>query len=245
MSEFLRDLSPYRAHDATRAVGVLPSPFEAMHPLRTVRIDAAPIDPADDRVALVRRSAPSLQDAPASAPALSRRPVTNAEAAAIPQRPMSAALSTEAPARPPLNVDSRVTAPTSASSTRSTLLPRPVVASDHVTTDARSAPAAIPSPAIGADTTLHDRERPHPAASTSNPTLATDAPMSSRALAARTTPRTEQAPIINVTIDRIDVRAPAAPERAKASTRSRSSTPNLSLNDYLRGREPERRGGPS
>jgi hypothetical protein len=67
--------------------------------------------------------------------------------------------------------------------------------------------------------------------------------MSSRALAARITPHAEQAPIINVTIDRIDVRAPAAPERAKPSARSRPSPPNQSLSDYLRGREPERRGG--
>jgi hypothetical protein len=99
------------------------------------------------------------------------------------------------------------------------------------------------SSSIGADTTRPYQESARPAISIARTLLAAEPPMSSRALTARVAPRTEQAPIINVTIDRIDVRAPASPERAKPSTRSRPSTPNQSLSDYLRGREPERRGG--
>lgn len=238
MSDFLRDLSPHRAHEASRAVPVLPSPFEATHPLRAVRVDATPLGPAEDPIAVVRRSAPPVHDSPAPAPAVKRSRAMPLEAAAIVQQPVSTSPN-DPPARPSPRVDAPLPPLMSPIVTRPQRQVSPVLAPDRT---AREATLASP-PSISADTTRPFRGRARPATSTTRTPLAIDAPMSSRALAARITPHAEQAPIINVTIDRIDVRAPAAPERAKPSARSRPSPPNQSLSDYLRGREPERRGG--
>jgi hypothetical protein len=240
MSDFLRDLSPHRAHNASRAVPLLPSPFEAMHPLRAGHGESAPPGLEEDSIAVVRRSAAPVRDSPAPAPASPQRRDMPADIAASVERPPST-LPNDPPARTSQN-DAPLPAPPRPIVTR---LPRhatPVVALDH-TREATPAAPAIASPSITADTTRPYRERARPATSITSTLLAVEPPMSSRALTARITPHTEQAPIINVTIDRIDVRAPAAPERAKPSTRSRPSTPNQSLSDYLRGREPERRGG--
>jgi hypothetical protein len=67
--------------------------------------------------------------------------------------------------------------------------------------------------------------------------------MSARALASRPAQRSDSRPVVHVTIDRIEVRAPAAPERPKPAPRSRATAPSVSLSDYLRAPEPERRGG--
>jgi hypothetical protein len=242
MSDFLRDLSPHRAHHASRAVPLLPSPFEATHPLRAVRGDSAPPGLEDDSVAVVRRSAAPLRDSSMPAPASSQRPAISADIAASVERPLST-LPNDPPARPSQSIDAPLPATPSPIVTR---LPRhtmPVAAPHHTAREATPVSAALSSPSIGADTTRPSRERAHPEISVASTLLTVEPPMSSRALTARVAPRTEQAPIINVTIDRIEVRAPAPPERAKPSTRSRPSTPNQSLSDYLRGREPERRGG--
>ena len=241
MSDFLRDLSPHRAHEASRAVPVLPSPFEATHPLRAVRVDATPLDPAEDPIASVRPSAPPQHDSPAPPPAVKRSRAMPLEAAAIVQQPISTSPN-DPPARPSPRVDAPLPPLISPIVTRPPRHVSPALAPDRTAREATLASPAIASPSISADTARPFRGRTRPASTTSTP-LAIDAPMSSRALAARITPHAEQAPIINVTIDRIDVRAPAAPERAKPSARSRPSTPTQSLSDYLRGREPERRGG--
>lgn len=58
-------------------------------------------------------------------------------------------------------------------------------------------------------------------------------PLSDAAVAGRATPAREEGPVIQVTIDRLDVRAPAPP--ANASERRRPSPqPAVSLSDYLR-----------
>jgi hypothetical protein len=64
--------------------------------------------------------------------------------------------------------------------------------------------------------------------------------MSDAALAAPP-PTGGSTPVIHVTIDRIDVRALASPQRP-APTRSRAASPRVSLADYLRG-GPRRPGG--
>lgn len=66
------------------------------------------------------------------------------------------------------------------------------------------------------------------------------APLSPAALAERTATHTTPRPIVHVTIDRIEVRVPAA-RTATRGSRGRTPTPTVSLTDYLRG--PRNGGG--
>jgi hypothetical protein len=59
-------------------------------------------------------------------------------------------------------------------------------------------------------------------------------PMSAPALAERHAAAAEPRPVVHVTIDRIDVRAPAAPPRPATAPRVRNAAPSVSLADYLR-----------
>jgi hypothetical protein len=70
-------------------------------------------------------------------------------------------------------------------------------------------------------------------------------PLSSDAVAARATPRAEPRPVVHVTIDRIEVRMPPAADRPKPPASARRSSASESLGDYLRARQPDRRGGVS
>ena len=241
MSDFLRDLSPHRAHNASRAVPLLPSPFEAMHPLRALHGDSASPGLEEDSIAMVRRSAAPVRDSSAPAPAPDVRTMPADTAASAERSPSTPP--NEQPARPSQNANAPLPVLPSPIVTRLPQHAMPVLALDHMASEATSESPAIAAPPITADTTRPHLERARSATSMMSTRLAVEPPMSSRALTARIPPHTERTPIINVTIDRIEVRAPAAPERAKPSTRSRPSTPNQSLSDYLRGREPERRGG--
>lgn len=62
----------------------------------------------------------------------------------------------------------------------------------------------------------------------------TAAPLSDTAVAARARAPREERPVIHVTIDRLEVRAPAAP-KAVAERRKSRPLPSQSLADYLRG----------
>lgn len=59
-------------------------------------------------------------------------------------------------------------------------------------------------------------------------------PLSEAAVAGRTRPARDERPVIHVTIDRLDVRAPVAP-KAPAERRRPRSLSSQSLADYLRG----------
>lgn len=61
------------------------------------------------------------------------------------------------------------------------------------------------------------------------------APLSEAALLARLDAARDDGPVIEVTIDRIDVRTPAPPAHAPAERRRRPA-PSVTLTDYLRGR---------
>ena len=71
-----------------------------------------------------------------------------------------------------------------------------------------------------------------------------DGPLSQQALASRAIQQSDRPAIVHVTIDRVDVRAPAAPERPAPRTRLRTATSG-SLTDYLRARPVGRQGGTS
>jgi hypothetical protein len=70
-------------------------------------------------------------------------------------------------------------------------------------------------------------------------------PMSEASLAQRVVRARDQRPVIHVTIDRIDVRAPAAAQRPAAPARARAAAPSVSLSDFLRARGSTRSGGAS
>jgi hypothetical protein len=53
------------------------------------------------------------------------------------------------------------------------------------------------------------------------------------------------APVVHVTIDRVDVRAPAAPTRPTSAPRQRVAAPSVSLADYLRASGSPRKGDAS
>jgi hypothetical protein len=72
-------------------------------------------------------------------------------------------------------------------------------------------------------------ERPQPVPAKTQVTRA--APLSPAAVAGRVMAVREQAPVIHVTIDRLDVRAPARAEPARQRPRPQ---PTVSLSDYLR-----------
>ncbi|MGD9881319.1 MAG: hypothetical protein AB7F22_07140 [Reyranella sp.] len=62
----------------------------------------------------------------------------------------------------------------------------------------------------------------------------TVAPLSDAVVANRSRASREEQPVIQVTIDRLEVRAPAAP-KATAERRKPRPLPSQSLADYLRG----------
>lgn len=55
--------------------------------------------------------------------------------------------------------------------------------------------------------------------------------------------RTEAETVVQVTIDRIDVRLPAPPAAERSSGSKARSGPKVSLSDYLRQRDRRRHGG--
>ena len=92
-------------------------------------------------------------------------------------------------------------------------------------------------PGVVAQPALADRVEP-----VEPPATSVAAPLSDAALRARAGSTADRRPIIHVTIDRIDVRAPASPPVAQPAPRSRVTSPRVSLADYLRG-ETGRAGG--
>lgn len=69
-------------------------------------------------------------------------------------------------------------------------------------------------------------------------------PMSEPALAARAAQTPPAPPVVHVTIDRIEVRAPATPPRTASAPRTRPAAPSVTLTDYLRQRAAKPAGAP-
>ncbi len=96
-------------------------------------------------------------------------------------------------------------------------------------------PARQIPPLLAPAATLHAAASPDPSAWLAPLSAATLAQRSERGRQepSRHAPA-EPRPVIHVTIDRIDVRAPATPA-AQPVARSRPKTPTVSLGDYLQG----------
>jgi hypothetical protein len=225
MMEFLRGLGPHHAHGTSNAVAALPSRFETDRPLRGA---LSPVVP------------PGLHQEGSGEPA-------HRLAAPLSQAPSHAGV-----AAPSRTADGQQSAPPR----------RERVATATASDDAhRAAPsrtrvdASPPTPS--AHLPMKPRPGANPARALSLPAVAlaltggaTDAPLSkgsvlSSAMAARAAQSADRRPIVHVTIDRIDVRAPAAPEPAKPPAGPRSASSTRSLTEYLGARQSGRRGGTS
>lgn len=242
MMDFARRLAPPRDADATRAVAVLPSRYGGGSPLRSspatmhgdgegppgllvgamepMQVAASRLDPARTPAAEARGQ--RLSAIPSSAPSGEAAPRDAA-------MPMSRSLGDTGDVHPadrrPLHLPSRDTqAP----------VPLGGVAAAIVTPELAQVQNALPPRFAGL--------RPISARPAAMQHAPTRRPLSEAALAARSARTSEPRPIVQVTIDRIDVRAPATPPRAMAPQK-RIATPSVSLSDYLRARGAAPSGG--
>ena len=243
MMDYLRGLAPAHADARHRAVAAPRSRYEIDQPIRAVPRAAAPAVERDEpavvsmpgRVNQTDRRL-EIDDPPAALvahdeprPRPRQKPV-----GAAPRRAVGGSLASypelETPMRtmpvedetlPPATIDQR-------SHRRPAAALRP---SERAT---QLEPAAVPIP----------RERVADAPRLEQRSDGNNGPLSQLALASRVVPQSDRPAIVHVTIDRVDVRAPAAPERPAPRTRSRPATSG-SLTDYLRARHGGRQGGTS
>jgi hypothetical protein len=231
----LRTLAPSHAAAKTRAVPVVRSRFEDSRPLahppaahlETSALEsiAEPREMAGIHRAITRSVEPARDDDAASQMPADRNVVTTTESRVTLSR---VAEQPSVPSTPqPLSVHA-VPATREAAERRER---------------ARAVPRGVERPAIlraaqpvSAPLSIAP-SMPEPVGSP-----AARGPLSSGTVAARSESRSDGRPIIHVTIDRIDVRAPSVPERASSRPRSRSNT-SASLSDYLRSRQSSRSGG--
>jgi hypothetical protein len=242
MMDFLRGLAPAHADARHRAVVAPRSRYETDQPIRPLPRTAAPEVEHDERAASMperaNRSIRPLEIDDVSSPLVThdrpKRRLTR-EAVDLALRPPAAAIVTahpelEAAVRTTL-VEGQALPPASATSPQGSLV-LPAVG--------RRPSHAVSEPARTAVPTRRER-----AALASRPERSVDnGPLSQQALASRVLQQSDRPPIVHVTIDRVDVRAPAAPERPAPRTRSRTATAG-SLTDYLRARPAGRQGGTS
>jgi hypothetical protein len=226
MMDFLRGLAPAHADARHRAVVAPRSLYEIEQPIRAVPRAAAPEVEHGERDEV---SSPFVRgDKP--------RPRLTQEAVDAARRPPAATI---VAAHPELEAAVRTTpveghalSPASATSAqRSLVLP----AVGRQPSQAAIEPVRTAVPARCDRVALASRPEQR---------SVDNGPLSQQALASRVVPQTDRPPIVHVTIDRVDVRASAAPERPAPRTRSRTATAG-SLTDYLRARPAGRQGGTS
>lgn len=234
MMDFARRLAPAAAADATRAVAVLPSRFGGASP---VRQDAAasPLDAAAVPVATTSQR-----------PSRSVDPSTSHVATMHTHEPRGEATPSTPPARDadlssPAATPSHRGADSAAATLRSLL-------SDMPGHSARVSPSPAVRSARDHAASGEDAATGAMRLTTASPAFtsaqtAPRQPLSEAALAARNTQAASAPrPIVHVTIDRIEVRAPATPSKPAPAPPPRAAAPSVSLGDYLRQRTPQRGG---
>ena len=232
----LRRLAPpSRAGDRSRAMPVLASRFAGEAPLRSVPAagaDESALPEADAGTATLQRAPPSRHaGAGAAVQSLSTPSIAAQVPGARESTPRDRAADSRVLARDALEAVRpqipRVTP--AATSIADQPQQRREAAITPRSTEARSRPEPIDSnraPAPQARVT----HAPH------QPPLASPRPLSQRAVDARLPSAAPLRPVIQITIDRIDVRPAAGPSRAPAAARPRTASPSVPLADYLRGR---------
>jgi hypothetical protein len=237
MMDFLRSLAPSRATAPSRAVGVVPSRFEGGRPLSPA---AAPmgsawsvdVGPSEDAL-----PPPVKADRPISRvpPAETRRHTTSDQSVHLEAAEAGRAASPIA--RPqPVRVD--VAAPLTRTHAQERTPSHPTSQSAEPVPAARPDNAApLRSPAAAVREPVTTRGQRH----------ADGGPLSTRAIEIRSaSPYGQLPPVVHVTIDRIDVRAPAVADRPSPRPRPRPrASSSGSLTDYLRSRHGGPRGGGS
>ena len=252
MMDFLRRLAPSREPAAGRAVAILPSRYASDRPLRAAPSASATME--DEGAQDVRRPSPQAVVPPAVDSAAAHQTVSTE--AALPQPSARTGV-----ARVPLDrSDSReMSRPPHEGPADETALGVAVRRrmEDAQPDDRARRPAAPrrvePAPREAAFAAETLPVSPAPRRRSTTPTSAV-LPVSVASAAtgmpppvfpARVRLLADPPPVIHVTIDRIDVRAPATPQSSAGSARSRTSAPSVSLGDYLRARRPGRAGGAS
>jgi hypothetical protein len=233
MMDFLRGLAPQHAHAKTRAVAALGSRFESNQPMRRVPPSAESDVQRDD----LNPEVPSHVDA------LSRHDtIRHIESEARPQVRIS---SHPSPSREPVGRDVPIEGPLPSfridvrrGIEGAFIHERPDRADDEsllpIARGMRSQAVShaeavrVASPIVPSADARDDR-----------------APLSQSAVAARMTPQSDRPAVVHVTIDRIDVRAPASTDDRSKPARSRAPSSSPSLAEYLRARSSSRRGGSS
>lgn len=175
------------------------------------------------------RPAPEPEPAPAPAPVPD---VLASRAAAAERRPSSSESPTRSHrvSRPPDTPNDKPASLRSRKSARSSL-PAPLFGHSRDADIDQRLPAHLTSiaPALADDGPAEGKKRPPPL-----PPRDPSSPLSDAALASRSPRFRPLDPVIHVTIDRIDVRAPApAPE--KPTSRRPRMEPSVTLSDFLRG----------
>lgn len=242
MMDFLRALAPSHAAAKTRAVPVVRSRFEDGRPLS--QVPAVQVDTLTQGVAADQRETPGperaitrLVESAREGEAVLASRTDRSLVARSERRIEPSQMSEQLPVRSTSQPLPARAVPATRDTARQTEPVREVSRAIEAPARVRAAQtitAPLQTAAVPVVVTMPDTAGSPPARG----------PLSSGAVAARTESRSESRPIIHVTIDRIDVRAPSVPERASSRPRSRSNA-SASLNDYLRSRQPSRSGGTS
>jgi hypothetical protein len=257
---FLQRLAPARPGDPTRAVAAMPPRFESERPLR----DAVPIAPsAGGEMDLGSGESEQPAEPERMGPVEERQgraiPLEARQARAIPQH--ESADWTQVPRPPTRSSD----APASgAGGERARGLRAPKEDSPAIRAEPRSernaprplspppprgSPPSDPKPSpLAPMTRAPHRVQPatmaqaQPVTAAPADTSSSSTPLSKATLAVRASHGPEPRPVIHVTIDRIEVRAPAAAPRSAPPSQP-APAPGVSLGDYLRGNTITKNGG--
>jgi len=247
MMDFLRGLAPKPHTDTSCAVAVLPSRFAMERPLSAVPAASASVEAigTESKSQIVdehRRQ--TVAQLGSDAPTGWR---TSTTTAVDPQAVQGSATDRIEAGRPiasvPLGRDRGTAIPgaRARSAAPADLLPGEGL--DAARSPAvpalmglRDEPRAVPTMA-GTPPLVVRSARAHDSDAAAYVPLAAraQAPLSAATVASRIVSRVEERPIVHVTIDRIEVRAPASPQHATPRAKTRANLPRLSLGDYLRG----------
>ena len=227
--DFLRGLAPKRDGDMQRAIPLLPSRFGGLRPLSAVPASdgaaGGPVE-AGDAVPITASSQPTPAAESTSRPELPwHRP---GPGAAVTVR----AAETSIKESQPVSMRSPAATAVVPSADRG-VAPR-VAATAAVRLAASMTRSGVEAPNAGQPAVVVPRRYREVVTSISRP-------LSETVLAARPSMQAEARPVIHVTIDRLEVRAPKPERPAPASVRTRAAAPSLSLNEYLR--RPRNPGG--
>jgi hypothetical protein len=237
MMNFLRQLAPAWARDATRAVAALPSYFERVAPLRLAAVTAA--SSASSEATPLRASETThVQAADTGGADRDRAPRTPVPVHRRSGDQIGEGHSATCDLAPRTSDERERLTGRHAATSRQAVAPDTAAPIAHTRSRVIADIPAGARAATGSSPRVRLPETP-------KMLLAPAQPMSQAALAGRIARETRQPPVVHVTIDRIDVRAPTPAERAAPPSKRQTAAPSVSLGDYLRARGPTRTGGVS